>query len=74
LQSLRPRAPQRLVLAVPVAPTGVLDKLRADADEIACLEEPRSFDALGQFYSDFRREVGDREVIDVLAKFSENVG
>ena len=73
LQSLRPCAPQRLVLAVPVAPTGVLDKLRAEADEIVCLEEPRSFGALGQFYSDFR-EVEDREVIDVLARFSENVG
>jgi putative phosphoribosyl transferase len=72
LQSVRRCGPHKLVLAVPVAPTGALGKLRADADEIICLMEPSSFGALGQFYSDFR-QVDDREVIDILARFTENV-
>lgn len=66
LQAIRMRKPSKLVLAIPVAPTDTLKKLRAEADEIVCLEDYEQFGAIGLFYSDFR-QVSDTEVIELLA-------
>ena len=65
---MRTRGPKRLVLAVPVAPTGTLGELREEADEIVCLEDYASFDAIGFYYQDFR-QVDDQEVTDILVRF-----
>ena len=67
LQAIRMRKPGKLVLAVPVAPTDTLEKLRRDVDDLVCLEDYRQFGAIGLFYSDFR-QVSDTEVIDILAR------
>ncbi|MFN3656590.1 MAG: phosphoribosyltransferase [Pseudolabrys sp.] len=67
LQAVRARKPTKLVLAVPVAPTDTLKKLRGEADEIVCLEDYELFGAIGLFYSDFR-QVSDAEVVDLLAR------
>ena len=37
LHAIRLRKPSKLVLAVPVAPTDTLEKLRGEADEVVCL-------------------------------------
>lgn len=68
LRGTRARNPRRLVLAVPVAPTDTLAELRSEADDIVCLEDHAVFGAIGFFYADFR-QVSDREVIDILARF-----
>lgn len=65
LQMLRKRAPQRLILATPVAPAETLGRLRAWADEVVCLETPENFYAIGQFYDDFP-QVTDDEVVASL--------
>lgn len=67
LQAIRMRKPRKLVLAVPVAPTDTLAKLRDEADDVICLEDYENFGAIGLFYSDFT-QVSDREVIDMLAR------
>ena len=67
LQAMRLRKPRKLVLAVPVAPTETLQKLRGEADEIVCLEDYEEFGAIGFFYADFR-QTSDAEVIDLLAR------
>jgi predicted phosphoribosyltransferase len=67
LQATRIRKPRKLVLAVPVAPTDTLKKLRGDVDDLVCLEDYAQFGAIGYFYSDFR-QVSDAEVIDILAR------
>lgn len=67
LQAIRMRKPSKLVLAVPVAPTDTLKKLRGEADEVICLEDYEQFGAIGLFYSDFR-QVSDTEVIEILAQ------
>jgi predicted phosphoribosyltransferase len=67
LQATRMRKPRKLVLAVPVAPTATLEKLRGDVDDLVCLEDYAQFGAIGYFYSDFR-QVSDAEVIDILAR------
>lgn len=65
LRALRQRRPQRLVLAVPVAPADTLAALRNEVDEIVCLRTPWPFHAVGQFYADFH-QVSDDEVLAEL--------
>jgi putative phosphoribosyl transferase len=67
LRALRQRQPARLVLAVPLAPAGVLAELDSEADEIVCLAQPEPFGAVGAHYADFA-QVGDDEVIAALAQ------
>jgi putative phosphoribosyl transferase len=67
LRAIRMRKPSKLVLAVPVAPTDTLEKLRGEADEIVCLEDYEDFGAIGLFYSDFS-QVSDTEVTETLAR------
>ncbi|MDX1610411.1 MAG: phosphoribosyltransferase family protein [Halofilum sp. (in: g-proteobacteria)] len=67
LLALRRAQPARLVLAIPVAPPDTVQRLRAEVDELVCLETPRWFGAIGAFYRDFR-QTSDREVIDLLAR------
>jgi len=68
LRATRARNPQRLVLAVPVAPTESLPELRAEADDVVCLEDYEFFGAIGFYYSDFR-QVADEAVIDILKRY-----
>ncbi|HEX4943982.1 MAG TPA: phosphoribosyltransferase family protein [Usitatibacteraceae bacterium] len=66
LHSVRSRHPARLVCAVPVASPDSLEKVRAHADEVFCLEAPPEFHAVGQFYRDFG-QVDDSAVVAALA-------
>lgn len=65
LAGLKMRNPERLILAVPLAPREVLEKLSDEADEVLCLATPSPFIAVGNFYQTFN-QVDDREVIDFL--------
>jgi predicted phosphoribosyltransferase/aminoglycoside phosphotransferase family enzyme len=67
LRAVRARRPERLVLAVPVAPPETVERLRPEVDEVVCLSTPSPFGAIGQFYADFR-QVGDDEVRELLAR------
>lgn len=67
LQAMRQRDPRKLILAVPVAPTGTLKNLRGEVDELVCLEDYENFGAIGLYYSDFR-QVSDDDVIELLAE------
>ncbi len=67
LRAIRMRKPRKLVLAVPVAPTDSLNELRAEADDIVCLEDYENFGAIGFYYADFR-QVTDAEVTALLAQ------
>lgn len=66
LKALRQRRPARLILAVPVAPSDTLARLRDEVDDIVCLAEPFPFHAIGLHYRDFH-QVGDDEVLAALA-------
>lgn len=65
LQGLRQRRPARIVLAVPVAPTAVVDMLRSEVDALICLAQPEPFDAIGLYYRDFH-QLDDAEVVALL--------
>jgi predicted phosphoribosyltransferase len=59
LGALRARAPSRLVLAVPVGAPETVERLRVIADDVVCLEQPRRFQAVGQWYGDFEPTTDD---------------
>jgi putative phosphoribosyl transferase len=69
LRAIRARRPQKLVLAVPVAPTSTLAELQSETDDIICLEDYEVFGAIGIYYANFR-QVSDQEVIDILKQFA----
>lgn len=66
LRAVARQNPARLIAAMAVAPPDVATALEGLADEIVCLETPRHFSAVGQFFSDFR-QVEDDEVEAALA-------
>jgi len=59
--------PSHLVVAVPVAPPGLRERLGRDVDDVVVLEEPRDFIAVGQVYRRFD-EVDDDEVARCLVR------
>jgi predicted phosphoribosyltransferase len=65
LELIRTEGPERVVLAVPVGPPDTIADLEAVADEVVCLETPRGFRGVGQFYAVFD-QVSDEEAIGYL--------
>jgi putative phosphoribosyl transferase len=57
----------RVVLAAPVCSRESARSLTSEADEVVCLQCPRNFSAVGQFYDDFR-PTRDDEVIELLLR------
>ena len=53
------------MLAVPVAPSDTVARMREVADEVVCLETPAVFFAIGEWYRDFT-QVSDDEVVAAL--------
>ncbi len=66
LGSLRKQGPKILIAVTAVAPPDTIQRLKGAADEVVCLETPEYFQAVGQFFEDFR-QVSDEEVIAALA-------
>lgn len=66
IRSLRKRGAARVVLAVPVAASESAKRLRQDADEVVCVEQPDDLWAVGLWYEDFRPTT-DEEVVRLLA-------
>ena len=64
-QVARAQGASRVVLAVPVAPPSVRVALVPAADEVICVETPRHFLAIGEWYQDFA-QTGDQEVVALL--------
>ena len=61
----------RIVFAAPVCAREAARQLAADVDELICLETPRDFRAVGQFYVDFR-PTEDAEVIELLERVARS--
>lgn len=61
----RAMRPRHLVFAVPVAPSSAPDTLSLVADEVVCLDLPRTFHAVTEWYNDFF-PTSDDEVVALL--------
>ena len=53
--------PQKLILAVPVAPEDAYKEIKKLVDEVICLYSTDKFFAISQFYDEFA-QLGDGEV------------
>lgn len=62
---LRKKQAGKIVVALPVAPIEVADRLKQIVDEFVILNTPVDFSAVGQFYEEFG-QVGDEEVVELL--------
>jgi predicted phosphoribosyltransferase len=67
LESLRQHGPQKIVVAVPVAPLETVRSLNRLADEVVCLITPTPFNAVGEWYADFS-QTSDDEVCYLLSQ------
>lgn len=65
IETLKKERIVKLVAALPVAPPETARELRKLTDDIICLETPRDFMAVGNYYSDFS-QVSDEEVVRLL--------
>ncbi|MEJ2514284.1 MAG: phosphoribosyltransferase [Gammaproteobacteria bacterium] len=65
--AVRHLEPARVVVAVPTAAADTCQILRAEADEVICLDTPEPFMAVGCWYRDFG-QTSDAEVTDLLAR------
>jgi putative phosphoribosyl transferase len=65
--ALRTQHPERLVIAVPVAPQQTCESLLQSADDVVCATRPEPFFAVGNWYDDFSQTT-DAEVRDLLRR------
>lgn len=70
LRAIRRREPLQMIVAIPVAPPGVIAGLEQEADKVVCLSRPGRFLALSHHYLSFP-QLTDKEVTDVLAHAAE---
>jgi putative phosphoribosyl transferase len=63
--ALRQRGPAEIVVAVPVGAMETCRLMGDIADDVACLETPEQFSAVGLWYGDFG-QTSDEEVRDLL--------
>jgi predicted phosphoribosyltransferase len=67
IRSIRKQNPQKIVVAVPVGPPETIRRVKEEADEVVSLLTYEPFEAVGQFYTDFKQTTDD-EVITLLKK------
>ena len=60
VRQLRNADVDRVIVAVPVAPPEVVERLRSEADAVICAETPTYFGAVGRFYDSFE-QVSDEQ-------------
>lgn len=66
VRALRQAGARSIVVAVPVGPPETCRRIESLCDRLVCLERPRWFMAVGQWYEDFR-QTEDEEVRELLA-------
>ena len=67
INAVKKNYPKKIIVAVPVSPIESARKLSVMVDEFICLQIPKVFFGVGQFYEDFS-QVSDEEVIEYLKK------
>jgi putative phosphoribosyl transferase len=65
--AVKSQGPERVVVAVPVAPAETCATLRAEVDEVVCLLSPSPFISVGTFYENFS-QTSDDEVRALLER------
>jgi putative phosphoribosyl transferase len=63
---------KKLIIAVPVAPSSILENLYEVADDVLVLFAPKDFMAVGAFYHEFS-QIGDDEVKEIMKRHGHNI-
>jgi putative phosphoribosyl transferase len=66
VRAARAQGAAAVIVAVGVAPSDTVARLREEADDVVCLQAPLRFGAVGEFFVDFS-EVSDEDVVEALA-------
>ena len=67
IQSVKKEGAKAIVVAVPVSPPDTIEEIKKQVDDVVFLYAPQSFQAVGQFYSEFY-PTENEEVIELLRK------
>ncbi|WP_198528479.1 phosphoribosyltransferase [Flavobacterium sp. Root420] len=65
IKMLREKNPEKIVVAIPLAPLETAERIRLQVDDLICLYTPEPFIGVGQHYADFT-QVNDQEVMELL--------
>jgi predicted phosphoribosyltransferase len=66
-------APARILVGVPVGARATCEQLAGIADDVVCVERPKTFTAVGQWYDDFR-PTADDQIRELLAAAEKSRG
>jgi putative phosphoribosyl transferase len=72
VQAVRPLAPSRVVIAVPVGASESCEALRSVADGVVCARTPEPFGGVAQWYSEFPN-TSEQEVRSLIATTRRHV-
>ncbi|HSO76634.1 MAG TPA: phosphoribosyltransferase [Blastocatellia bacterium] len=70
IAALKDLGPDRIVVAVPVAPPSTINELFREVDEVVCILTPEDFRGVGRWYQDFSQTT-DQEVRSLLDTANE---
>lgn len=68
LRAVRASAPERVIVALPVASPSSMPLVESLCDRVECLQSPEDFMAVGQYYRVFE-PVSDERVVELLREF-----
>jgi putative phosphoribosyl transferase len=71
VRAVRRLGAKEVVVALPVASPEAYRSLLHEADDILCVNTPKGFSAVGQWYADFTQTT-DEEVIDLMARAAQS--
>jgi putative phosphoribosyl transferase len=69
ISMIRKKEPEKIVVAVPVAPKETVERIKRAVDDLICVYMPEPFIGVGMHYQDFS-EVSDEEVIRLLKEIN----
>jgi predicted phosphoribosyltransferase len=70
IAALRQQSAAKIAVAVPVAPRQTCAEIAAEVDDFVCLQCPKTFESVSQYYADFA-QTGDEEVRHFLQNRNE---
>lgn len=65
IATLRQQQPDKIIVAVPIAPPTVCQALKAEVDEVVCFIAPEDLNSISHWYEDFS-QTSDEEVCHLL--------
>ncbi len=65
INAVKQQDPQKIIVAIPVAPPNSIKSLQQMVDEVICPLQPKRLASIGQWYADFS-QVSDATVINLL--------